>query len=241
MAGRYGGLGIWRLTGAAAVLCTALLGLYPTVAQTPPGITAEHGIAAGRDVNIGGNVILHGWTPVQVKDVIDRKDAAEQEIRHLSTQLSVTDNAVRTFLSLLAEREVPVENLTLKLVEIAQTHKALLAQVRSAPSDDPRGAELKQQAARAIEQGQYERAETLLTEVRDIKLAAVRRRQEAIQREQEEADRELLEAAQAQADLGEMKGAQLQYLDASVAFSKLRNWSRRSTRWHGQTISTVLA
>jgi tetratricopeptide (TPR) repeat protein len=197
-------------------ICTAVLGGFPTVGmgQTPsPSVSAPHGVAVGRDLNTGGGDINIGWTPAQVKELIDRQDAAEQEIRRLSGQLGVTENAVHTFLRLLGEREIPVEDLTVKLVEIAQTHKALLTQVRTTPSDNPRVVALKEQAAQAIEQGHYDRAEILLTEVRETKLATARR-------QQEEANRDLLEAAQAQAEIGKLKLVQLQYAAAAAAFAQ---------------------
>lgn len=84
------------------------------------------GLAVGGDTTFQGPVTL-GMTLAEV-----------------SRELGVTTNAVMVFFQILDEKNVPTEHLTLRLVEIAQRHKALLRELPGFQGDDPAVAALKQ-------------------------------------------------------------------------------------------------
>ncbi len=127
------------------------------------------------------------------------------QIVDLATKLGVTQGAVTTFLRTLGEKDVPVEELPAKLGEIAERHKALLAQIASVRSDSPDVQAIKDQAHAAVERGDYERAESLLTKAEDAALAS--------------ADQLRLDAAALRAERGELAFTRLDYRAAAEHFA----------------------
>ena len=131
--------------------------------------------------------------------------AGTAQIVDLATKLGVTQGAVTTFLRTLGEKDVPVEELPAKLGEIAERHKALLAQIASVRSDSPDVQAIKDQAHAAVERGDYERAESLLTKAEDAALAS--------------ADQLRLDAAALRAERGELAFTRLDYRAAAGHFA----------------------
>jgi tetratricopeptide (TPR) repeat protein len=101
---------------------------------------------------------------------------------------------------------VPLERIAAKLVEIAERYKALQEEVQPAPGDDPRVAELKAHATKAIKQGELERADEFLIELAEA--------QEAVH------ERAAHEVAATYARRGEVALARLRYDDAAGRFAQ---------------------
>lgn len=189
-----------------ALLISALL-LCASAASAAERVTADHGVAAGGDIQ--GSTITIGLTPKEVRELVDRilseagVDAAA--IIDLSTKLGVTQGAVATFLRILGEADVPVEELPAKLAEIAERHKALLAQIEAVRSESPGVQAITDQARSAAEDGDYDRAEELLAEAEEAALAS--------------ADQLLLDAAALRAERGELAWTRLDYRGAAEHFA----------------------
>jgi tetratricopeptide (TPR) repeat protein len=202
------------MAGAARRLIlagTLLLGLWPGLACAAWNVTAEHGVAAGGDI-VNSNINI-GATPKQLQELIqglvqsqaEKQAEAQKQIADLSTKFGVTQGAVVTFLRTLGEKDVPVEELPAKLGEIAERHKALLAQIAAVRSDSPDVQAIKEQAHAAVEHGDHDGAESLLTKAEDAALAS--------------AERPLLDAAALRAARGELALTRLDYRTAAGHFA----------------------
>jgi tetratricopeptide (TPR) repeat protein len=177
-------------------------------------VVVEHGVGAGRDVQVGGDINI-GLTPVQVRDlmqqILGEQNTSVAKVEELSGRLGVTNSAIETFFQILGQQNVPIEDLPATLVEIAQRHRSLIEQIGSVPSQSPDIQAIKDRARDAVEQGDYERAEALLTEAEDRALEAARR-------VRAEADRQFLDAAATRAERGELSLTQLDYAGAASHF-----------------------
>ena len=67
----------------------------------------------------------------------------KQTIDELQNKLGVNENALKAFFGVLGEKDVPVEQLTKKLVEIAGSYKEALAWAAPNPSDPPEIAKVR--------------------------------------------------------------------------------------------------
>jgi len=132
-----------------------------------------------------------------------------------SEELGVTKAAVETMLAILKEHEVPSEQLEAKLKEIAERHVALTERLHaiSCSNDEPEVAQKREQAAQAIEQGEYDWAEALLAEAVAIDRSAIDEQQEAL-------DRRKLSATVTIGHQGELERARLNYRKAAEHFDK---------------------
>jgi hypothetical protein len=141
-------------------------------------ISVGVGIAAGGDVVVGGDVTI-GMTDEEVKHLIvfARSASAEhlQSIDDLSARLGVTRCATENFLRILGERQVPLEELSPKLAEIASRHVELVEIARTLKGINPEVDRMKREIAIAIEDGHYERADQLLVEAVARELAVAQR------------------------------------------------------------------
>jgi len=110
---------------AASMLLVALSGNHVHAAEA---VTAEGGVAAGRDI-VDSTVVI-GFTAGEVGELIERivseAGVDPSQMVKLATELGVHQGAVRTFLRVLGEKQVPVKELPAKLAEIAERHKSLL-------------------------------------------------------------------------------------------------------------------
>lgn len=126
-------------------------------------------------------------------------------IIELSTELGVTRGAVATFLRILGEANVPVEELPAKLGEIAERHQALLAQIESVRSESPDVQAIKDRARVAVEEGDYDHAQQLLEEAEETALAST--------------NQLLLDAAALRAERAQLALARLDYDVAAEHFA----------------------
>jgi tetratricopeptide (TPR) repeat protein len=174
------------------------------------GTVAPGGVAVGRDIR--ESTINIGITPDQVAvitEALKREQKLTDEQRKLITELEgklgVGAGALRAFFRTLGEADVPPERQEGKLVEIAERHKQLVAQLTAAPGDDPEVAKLKGEAKAALDAGQLERADDLLARVQAAQDAALDRRQ--------------LEWASTAGQRGEIALTRLRYRDAAQHFA----------------------
>ncbi len=132
-----------------------------------------------------------------------------------SKELGVTKAAVENMLAILKEQKVPPDQLEPKLKEIAERHLELTEKLHilSNSNDEPEITKLREQAAEAIEQGDYDRTDELLAEA-----AAIDRR--AIDEQQGELDRRKASAALTIGQQGELERARLNYRQAAEHFSE---------------------
>ncbi len=131
-----------------------------------------------------------------------------------SEELGVTRAAVDSMMAILKEQEVPPEQLEAKLKEFAERHLELTEKLHqlSRSNDEPEVAKRREQAAAAIEQGEYDRAGALLAEAVVIDRGAIDEQQEAL-------DRRKLSAAATIAQQGELERARLNYRKAAGHFA----------------------
>ena len=132
-----------------------------------------------------------------------------------SEELGVTKAAVTTMLGILKEQQVPPNQLEAKLKEIAERHLELTARLHalSKSNDEPEITGLREQAAEAIERGDYDQAAKILTEA-----VVIDRR--AIDEQQEKLDRRRLSAAATIGQQGELERTRLNYLEAAEHFAE---------------------
>ncbi len=128
--------------------------------------------------------------------------------KQLVEELGVTRVALKKFFEILEQKQVPPEDLDHTFREIAKRYNDLRQQLQSFSSDDPAVNELRQQAAAALEAGEFGRAEELLNQARDRDLEAAKQLQEV-------AHKRLLSAAASAAATGNLKYTQLAYVEAA--------------------------
>src|SRR5262252_9548107 len=124
------------------------------------------GVAIGGSVT--GSTINIGIPPEQltalVRQAADLSETQKKVIAKLEGELDINQRQIRAALSVLGENDIPPERLAAKLVEIAESFKALKATASAQPSDDRRIVALKTDAQNAIEAGELAKADALLAE-----------------------------------------------------------------------------
>lgn len=132
-----------------------------------------------------------------------------------SEELGVTKAAVDSMMAILKEQEVPAEQLEAKLKEIAERHLELTEKLHqlSTSNDEPEVAKRREQAAEAIKQGEYDRAEALLAEAVAIDRSAIDEQQEVL-------DRRKLSAAATISQLGDLERIRLKYRRAAKLYDE---------------------
>jgi tetratricopeptide (TPR) repeat protein len=213
----------------SALIVTAVLASVLGAEAPAQGVTAtDRSIASGRDTIIEGDV-YQGATKAEVEEVIRRtlgdpalvglveaaargaSVEANAKIDQLSEQLELRREALTGMFAILGRERVPPERLAQTLAEIATRHKALLERVRLLDASDPRVAQFRDQAADAIENAAYDRADQLLAAAETIEV-------EAMQRLRETLDQRALNVAAIRAERGELARTRLDYLGAAEHF-----------------------
>ncbi len=164
------------------------------------------GIAAGRDVFVG---IPPGQLPALIAAAtgpLERLTAEQQAIiADLEHRIGANEAQLLAFCRIIGESNIAPERMGDKLIEIAERHKALLAEVEAKPGDDPSVARLKVKAIGALEGGDLVRADAHLAEVEKQQVAAL--------------DRLALEAAATRAQRGDIALTRLRYQEAAEHFA----------------------
>lgn len=133
---------------------------------------------------------------------------SDKDYARISMELGVTQAALKNFFKILERKQVPPENLDAILREIAKRYQILRQELSDFQSDDPVVLKLKQDAATALDQGQFDQVETLLKKARSKDLEAAKRLKET-------ADKRLRSAAATAFELGNLKYTELAYADAA--------------------------
>src|SRR4051812_15864558 len=118
--------------GAAVVLTALALAPAPVWALGDTNVTATNGVAAGRDIINSPTTI--GYTAEQVQALVavftqpltqqigvatEARAKAEAQAAQLAAQFGVTREAVVSFFRILGEKEVPAEQMPVRLGEVA--------------------------------------------------------------------------------------------------------------------------
>src|SRR6266516_2044660 len=195
-------------------LVAAALGMYffalNTTAHAQQVKAETGGIAIGRDV-IQSTVVIRIAQEKVDELVRDAKRPLEElttqqreNIALLKEKLDLNERQVRAALAILGENDVPPERLAAKLVEIAESFKALRETASVQPGDDPKIAALKADAQKAIDAGELAKADALLADVETEQRRAL--------------DRLAVNAAETSARRGEIALTRLRYAEAAKHF-----------------------
>jgi len=143
------------------------IGFFASITTAHAQVRADTGsIAIGGSVT--GSTINIGIPPEQltalVRQAADLSETQKKVIAKLEGELDINQRQIRAALSVLGENDIPPERLAAKLVEIAESFKALKATASAQPSDDRKIVALKTDAQNAIEVGDLAKADALLAE-----------------------------------------------------------------------------
>src|SRR4051812_16544719 len=215
--GRGSGRGLRSLRAAIFGAVVVLTVVKPCAGQQT--VTAPGGVAVGRDNY--GSVSISGISPEALPGIIEAatrdwrnlSDQQKQTIDHLQNELGVNKDALRAFFAVLGEKEVPVEQLVKKLVEIAGSYKEALARAAPNPNDPPEIAKLRDAVKAALEAGHLDQADELLGQLEKLEDAALASQQAALASRQ-------LERAGTSAQRGRVAMSQLRYQDAAQRFAE---------------------
>jgi len=192
----------------------AVLGMcfFAPIAAAYAQVRADTG-----SISIGGSVtgstVIVGIPQEKVDELVrDAKRPLEdltaqqrENIALLKEKLDLNERQLRAALGILGENDVPPERLPAKLVEIAESFKALKATALAQPGDDPKIAALKADAQKAIDAGELAKADALLADV------------EAEQRRAH--DRLAMNEAETSARRGDIAITRLRYREAATHFA----------------------
>ena len=128
-----------------------------------------------------------------------------ENIALLKEKLDLNERQVRAALGILDENDIPPERLTAKLVEIAESFKALRETASAQPGDSPRIVSLRAEAQKAVEAGELAKASELLANV--------------VAEQTRSLDRLAVNAADTYARLGGIALTRLRYAEAATHFA----------------------
>jgi len=151
-----------------------------------------------------GDVIIH-------KTSCPTIGIPEEVYDQLSEKYHVTKSALKSFFKILEQKQVPSEDLDSTLREIAKRYKELLAKVDTLKSNDEAIKLLITQAKQALENGEFDKAESLFNQAKKQSIESAKRRLALIKEQQAIAEQELLLAAESAAANGQLKESQLAY------------------------------
>src|SRR5215831_9378813 len=124
-----------------------------------------------------------------------------ESVALLQKRLELNEGQVLAALDILAENDIPLELLGVKVAEIADRFKALQRVQSALSSDDLKGATLEAQARKAIDAGELAQADAFLARI-----------------ENEQSD--VLDRAGTLAKRGQIALARLRYVEAATHFAK---------------------
>ena len=125
-------------------------------------------------------------------DPLERLNKAQKDtIGKLEREFSATQEQVLGFFRIIDEAGIRPEAIPVRLYQIAERYKALLAQALTEPGDDPEAARLKLELRAALEKPDLERADALYADV--------------LMAEDREIERRALQAAATWAQRGEAR------------------------------------
>ena len=195
------------IMAAGAVIAAIITGIVLLVTSQPTIQTTVSGQNNITAPNLGpGTVHI-------TNHITNTRGISEDTFQKLTEELGVTKAALNSFFKILEQRAVPPEDLDNTLRTIAERYKALDQKLANFTSDDPAIQSLKEQARKALEDGNFERAEQLLNEASAHDL-------QAAQEMQSMAKKRLLSAAASKAENGDLKYTQLAYEEAAAYYQQ---------------------
>lgn len=201
------------------------LAAYSANAMAADEVKASGGVAAGGDIR--DSTITIGLTPEQVKEtmlaIARQESTAQAKLQELSQKLQTTEGALIGFFRILEETDAPLERLPAKLEEIARRHKETLQRMAALAVEDPEIGALVRQAREAVDRGDYDRANALLTRAEEAELAAIERAEAVVKDAQEAVRRRKLSAAAVRAERGGIAMTRLRYREAADHFRAAAN------------------
>jgi len=192
----------------------AALGMcfFASIAAAYAQVRADTGgIAIGGSVT--GSTVIIGIPQGKVDELVrDAKRPLEEltiqqreNIVLLKEKLDLNERQVRAALGIVGENDIRSERLAAKLVEIAESFKALRETASAQPGDDPKIAALKADAQKAIEAGELTKADALLADVETEQRRTL--------------DRLAVNAAETSARRGDIAFTRLRYREAATHFA----------------------
>lgn len=140
------------------------------------------------------------------------------QLDDLARRLGLTEEAIRNFLHILGEREIPADRLAERFAEIVQRHRDTLQRLTVLAADDPAVNGLIEQARTAVQAGDYDEADRLLAEAEYADLIVARQAQSLARAAQAAARQHFLAAAATRAERGDLAMTRIDYLTAAEHF-----------------------
>jgi tetratricopeptide (TPR) repeat protein len=144
--------------------------------EADSGSVSLSNISVTSDI-VGRDKVTFGLSANMVSGLIrsatEQTDVLVDKISGLSMELGISKEAIRQFLLILGEQQVPAEQLFSKLSEIAMNYNALRAQMGGALSNDPAVTEIVAEVQMAFDHGDFDRADALLLQVQGLQYDAV--------------------------------------------------------------------
>jgi len=200
----------FSVLSCAAALGTCLLASCPSASaqhvRADLGSVAIGGNVTGSTINIGVPVEkIEALVKERTKPLEELTSSQKDTISLLKDKLDLNERQIRTALEIIGEKDIPREQLTAKLAEVAERYKELLASAASQPGDTPAITARKAEAEKAIDAGELAKADELLA---------------AVEAEQREAlDRITLNAAETLGRRGDIAMTRLRYQEAAKHFA----------------------
>jgi len=173
-------------------------------------VTGEDAIGI---VNTGDNNIT------TIKKITNTGIPLEQFVA-LSQQLGVTESALKSFFKILEQQQVPSEDLDSTLREIAKRYKDLLVKVGTLNSNDESINLLIKRAEQALENGEFDKTESLFNLAKKQSLESAKKRKALIEEQQVLYEEEMFSAALSAEANGELKMTQLAYKEAGEYYQE---------------------
>lgn len=216
-----------RCAPLAALAVGLIAAAYVSIAHADDART-EVGIANTGEIHARDIIVKYGLTEPEVRALflaLQKEEGAQvNKVTELATRLAVTSEAVRNFFRILQEQQVKEEDLLPKLAEIAGSHLDLLARPKILePDEDPAVAAAITEARSAVDRGDYEAADRLLSQAENLELAAANVALELERQAQAAKERHLTRAAAKRGERGELSLGRLDYLEAAKHFGAAAN------------------
>jgi tetratricopeptide (TPR) repeat protein len=147
----------------------------------------------------------------------DKRKAGE-EVNNLSARLAIPPAAVTSMLSAAGQQDVPRNRINETLIQSVNQFSDMRRQLQPASADVPRAAELKQQARAALDAGQFDQAQQLLSQAKEFEQVAANQANQMRQMARQAEDAHNTNAARLLADQGNVALMRVQYRRAADAF-----------------------
>ncbi len=132
---------------------------------------APRGLVSDGSIEVAGHLVV-GLPPHELDDLMRQVRDVDKgylaRIENLGRALKFSRCATAKFLQILDEKNVPPEQLSAKLTEIASQHRKTVADLKKLTTQDPQIAELRKLATKAIDDGNYESAKESLAVAQGI-------------------------------------------------------------------------